>query len=228
MFYNWYDPATGAKLTTWPDSGDVVHPVPQHGRQRVAGGRPADRPRGRADAWPPRRTSLYRSMDFAAFFNPEGAPGLPAGHEPRRLLGGCASGLQRRRADVQRIGRRGVLHLPPLRHDREREPHRDVSRHRERQHPADRAVRNAPHDAAGLRLGLAGAAAHGHRTHLPGLRRLGGRVLLSRDELRAELGRQHVRGAHARPAGARDEVGPALLAAESPHHRRGAEAARPG
>ena len=26
MFYNWYDPATGAKLTTWPDSGDVVHP----------------------------------------------------------------------------------------------------------------------------------------------------------------------------------------------------------
>ena len=23
MFYNWYDPATGAKLTTWPDSGDA-------------------------------------------------------------------------------------------------------------------------------------------------------------------------------------------------------------
>ncbi|WP_166426697.1 hypothetical protein [Labedella populi] len=26
MFYNWYAPETGAKLTTWPDSGDVVHP----------------------------------------------------------------------------------------------------------------------------------------------------------------------------------------------------------
>ena len=26
MFYNWYDPATGAKLTTWPDSGDPVDP----------------------------------------------------------------------------------------------------------------------------------------------------------------------------------------------------------
>jgi hypothetical protein len=26
MFYNWYDPATGAKLTTWPENGDPVHP----------------------------------------------------------------------------------------------------------------------------------------------------------------------------------------------------------
>ncbi len=26
MFYNWYDPATGAKLTTWPENGNPVHP----------------------------------------------------------------------------------------------------------------------------------------------------------------------------------------------------------
>ena len=26
MYYNWYDPATGKKLTTWPVNGDVVHP----------------------------------------------------------------------------------------------------------------------------------------------------------------------------------------------------------
>ena len=26
MFYNWYDPATGAKLTTWPPTGDPVYP----------------------------------------------------------------------------------------------------------------------------------------------------------------------------------------------------------
>ena len=26
MFFNWYDPKTGAKLTTWPANGDVVHP----------------------------------------------------------------------------------------------------------------------------------------------------------------------------------------------------------
>ena len=26
MFYNWYDPETGEKLTTWPVNGDPVHP----------------------------------------------------------------------------------------------------------------------------------------------------------------------------------------------------------
>jgi Putative glucoamylase len=26
MFYNWYDPSTGAKLTTWPVDGGPVHP----------------------------------------------------------------------------------------------------------------------------------------------------------------------------------------------------------
>ncbi len=26
MFYNWYDPATGAKLTTWPENGSTVYP----------------------------------------------------------------------------------------------------------------------------------------------------------------------------------------------------------
>ncbi|PJJ73307.1 hypothetical protein CLV46_2893 [Diaminobutyricimonas aerilata] len=26
MFYNWYSPTTGEKLTAWPGSGDVVHP----------------------------------------------------------------------------------------------------------------------------------------------------------------------------------------------------------
>ena len=198
-------------------------------RSTTGGSRPACGSSARPSrASPPRRTDCTGPMDFAAFFNPEGAPGLARGHQPRRILGGRASGLQRRRTDVQRIGRRGLLHVPPLRHDREREPHRDLSRHRQRQHPADRALRNAPDDAAGLRLGMAGAAAHRHRTHVRGLRRLGGRLLLSRHELRAELGREHVRGAHARPARARDEVGPALVATEPPHHRRGAEAARPG
>jgi len=26
MYYNWYDPATGAKLTIWPPSGDPIYP----------------------------------------------------------------------------------------------------------------------------------------------------------------------------------------------------------
>lgn len=78
MYYNWYDPATGAKLTTWPDSGDPVDPF----LSTVDNGwlaaslrivREADRAlAAQADA-------LYDSMDFAAYFNPEGAPGLPAG-----------------------------------------------------------------------------------------------------------------------------------------------------
>jgi len=78
MFYNWYDPATGAKLTTWPDSGDVVHPF----LSTVDNGWLAAGLRIVREAEPSlasQADSLYRSMDFAAFFNPEGAPGLPAG-----------------------------------------------------------------------------------------------------------------------------------------------------
>jgi hypothetical protein len=78
MFYNWYDPATGAKLTTWPDSGDVVHPF----LSTVDNGWLAAGLRIVREAEPSlaaEADSLYRSMDFAAFFNPEGAPGLRAG-----------------------------------------------------------------------------------------------------------------------------------------------------
>ncbi len=78
MFYNWYDPATGAKLTIWPDSGDVVHPF----LSTVDNGWLAAGLRIVREAEPTlaaQADELYRSMDFAAFFNPEGAPGLPAG-----------------------------------------------------------------------------------------------------------------------------------------------------
>ncbi|MFC7547381.1 glucoamylase family protein [Plantactinospora sp. GCM10030261] len=69
MYYNWYDPATGAKLTTWPVDGSPVHPflssvdngwlatalvivkdqVPELAR-------PAD--------------ALLRRMDFGYYYNP--------------------------------------------------------------------------------------------------------------------------------------------------------------
>ena len=78
MFYNWYDPATGAKLTIWPDSGDVVEPF----LSTVDNGWLAAALRIVREAEPSLATQadgLYHSMDFAAFFNPEGAPGLPAG-----------------------------------------------------------------------------------------------------------------------------------------------------
>ena len=175
---------------------------------------------------PPRRTTLYHSMDFAAFFNPEGAPGLPAGTQPRRILGGRASGLQRA---APMYNGSGVEAFYTCHHY-----DTTVSESRIATYlgiangsiPRDGALRHAPDDAAGLRLGVAGAAAHRHRAHVPGLRRLGGRLLLPRHELRPELGRQHVRVAHARSARARDEVGPALVAPEPPDHGRGAEAAR--
>ena len=78
MFYNWYDPATGAKLTTWPDSGDPVEPF----LSTVDNGWLAAGLRIVREAEPSlagQADELYHSMDFAAFFNPEGAPGLPAG-----------------------------------------------------------------------------------------------------------------------------------------------------
>ncbi|NLP82952.1 DUF3131 domain-containing protein [Microbacterium sp. CFH 90308] len=78
MFYNWYDPATGAKLTTWPDSGDAVHPF----LSTVDNGWLAAALRIVREAEPSlagQADALYDSMDFSAFFNPEGAPGLPAG-----------------------------------------------------------------------------------------------------------------------------------------------------
>jgi hypothetical protein len=37
MFYNWYDPATGAKLTTWPVDGSPVYPFLSSPRSTTAG-----------------------------------------------------------------------------------------------------------------------------------------------------------------------------------------------
>ncbi|WP_344739754.1 glucoamylase family protein [Microbacterium awajiense] len=78
MFYNWYHPATGAKLTSWPDSGDPVHPF----LSTVDNGWLAASLRIVREAEPrlaDRADALYDSMDFAAYFDPAGAAGLPAG-----------------------------------------------------------------------------------------------------------------------------------------------------
>lgn len=63
MFYNWYAPTTGAKLTVWPESGDVVHPF----LSSVDNGwlAAALRVVGAADPSLKRTASaLYSSMDF--------------------------------------------------------------------------------------------------------------------------------------------------------------------
>ncbi|MFF2051182.1 glucoamylase family protein [Leifsonia sp. NPDC058194] len=79
MFYNWYSPSDGHKLTTWPEDGSVVHPflsTVDNGwlaaaLRMVANGEPTLSDRARA---------LYDSMDFGVFFDPTPYnPHLPAG-----------------------------------------------------------------------------------------------------------------------------------------------------
>lgn len=78
MYYNWYDPASGEKLTTWPDSGDPVEPF----LSTVDNGWLAAALRIVREAEPrlaKQADALYERMDFSAFFDPAGAAGLPAG-----------------------------------------------------------------------------------------------------------------------------------------------------
>ena len=77
MFYNWYSPQTGAKLTTWPVDDSVVYPFLSSvdngwiatALQIVANAEP--RLREDADA-------LRESMDFGFYYNPD-AENAPAG-----------------------------------------------------------------------------------------------------------------------------------------------------
>ena len=154
---NWYDPATGAKLTTWPVDGNrypflssvdngwmaaallmVATPSPA----ARPGPRPAPdglrlllRPGGRAAAGRVRSTAGRRAPSSATTADP------PA----------C-----------------GALHLPPLRQPEHRAAHRQLPRHRLRPGPGQPLLPDGPHLPADLRLGLAGAAAGRGHPHLPG------------------------------------------------------------
>lgn len=75
MFYNWYDPVTAKRLDTWP--GDNV-PIEQF-LSSVDNGWLAAGLRIAATAEPrvaEKALEIYDSMNFAVFFNPEGAGGL--------------------------------------------------------------------------------------------------------------------------------------------------------
>ncbi len=168
MFYNWYAPATGAKLTVFPTSGDTIHPF----LSTVDNGWLATALRIVREAEPSlhdRADALYRSMDFSAFFDPAGAAGSrrepTAGDSGRRLRRRLRGGS----AHVQRQRRDGLVHVSSLRHDRQREPHRDVPGDLGRHDPRDGPLRHASHDARRLRLGLAGAAAHRHDRQYDGV-----------------------------------------------------------
>lgn len=74
MYYNWYSPLNGHKLTTWPGSGDPVDPF----LSTVDNGWLAASFRMVAEAEPRLATSadaLYDSMDFGFFHNVDARPG---------------------------------------------------------------------------------------------------------------------------------------------------------
>ncbi|MFS0854107.1 glucoamylase family protein [Microbacterium sp. 179-I 3D4 NHS] len=78
MFYNWYSPTTGQKLTSWPGSGDPVHPF----LSSVDNGWLAAAlriVRGAEPLLAARAEALYDSMDFSTFFDPIGVADLPGG-----------------------------------------------------------------------------------------------------------------------------------------------------
>ena len=138
MFYNWYDPATGAKLTHLAGQRRPGPPVPVQRRQRLAGHRAAASPRapmpGAGRARPTRSAS---EMDFGCYYN--GAEGSgrtrdaqePWRPDPRRLLGRPAAGMLRSRATTA-VTRRRLVHLPPLRRLQHRAADGVLPRHRRR------------------------------------------------------------------------------------------------
>jgi hypothetical protein len=76
MFYNWYSPTTGEKLTTWPETGDVVYPF----LSTVDNGwlAAALRVVGSADpSLKKQAQALYSSMDFGWFHDPAGGTQKP-------------------------------------------------------------------------------------------------------------------------------------------------------
>ncbi len=153
MFYNWYDPTTGAKLTTWPENGDPVYPfassvdngwlatgllIAASADKKVA--QAADR--------------IREAMDFGYYYNPaEGVRKDPA--DTTTPVGGQIRGgfwveppadehLQHPGQLRRRPGRgRRLLHLPPLRRVQHRAADGVLPRHRGRPDPAA-ATTSAP------------------------------------------------------------------------------------
>jgi len=79
QFYNWYDPATLERLTTWPEDGSVVYPFASSvDNAWLAAALMVVRnavPEARSQA-----RKLLAPMDFSFYYDPEGrGPDVPAG-----------------------------------------------------------------------------------------------------------------------------------------------------
>ena len=111
MFYNWYDPATGEKLTDLARGRQHRPPVPVQRRQRLAGHRAADGRPGRAVAGRARPTrSAGRWTSASTTTRPRGPGGQIRGGFWDEPPAGCSVAGQ-----LPRPGPGRLLHLPPLR-----------------------------------------------------------------------------------------------------------------
>ena len=69
MFFNWYDPATGAKLTTWPENGDPVHPfLSSVDNGWLATG--LEVVKDQVPALAAEADAVVKEMDFGYYYNP--------------------------------------------------------------------------------------------------------------------------------------------------------------
>ena len=147
MFYNWYDPATGDKLTTWPANGRHRPPVRLQRRQRLAGDRAAGRRPRRRRRSPTRPTPSARRWTSASTTTRTPASRRTAGRpgrrpDQRRLLGRAAAGLLAARATTASRHRAGLPHLPPLRRVQHRAADGVVPGHRGRPDPGQALLRD--------------------------------------------------------------------------------------
>ena len=203
QYYNWYDHTTGEVLTVWPPSGDPVTPIlssVDNGWLATGLHVVAQRRPGAVRA---RRRAL-REHGLRLL--------LPAGAST-----GSRSTSRRARAQFT------VL----LRHDREREPDRELHRDRQGRDPGEGVLRRLADVPGDLRLELARDPAGRVPQDLSRRQRLRGRLPVRGLPGRPGLGRQHVRGADAGAVRPRGEVGPAQLGDQPPAHGRGADPSRP-
>ena len=149
MFYNWYDPATGEKLTVWPNDGSTVHPfVSSVDNGWLATGLElviAEIPSLRKQAH-----RVLDQMDFGYYYNPA----------EKKIRGGFWT-----EPPPRLLGRRqlpwwpaGLLHVPPLRGFQHRAEDGQLPGHRGAADPAGALLRHLADVPADLRLVLGRAA----------------------------------------------------------------------
>ena len=141
QFYNWYDPKTLEKLTTWPENGSVVKPF----LSSVDNGWLATGLLIAARAEPAlaaKANAIRKEMDFGCYYN-------PAENGGGQIRGGFwdvdpneAAAVDRR---LLRHGHRRLVHRPPLRRAQHRAADGVVPRHRGRPDPGQALLRHLPH-----------------------------------------------------------------------------------